>query len=101
MNCINNPTLLASQNPVFMDGIMATPTNRRKVFVAAKPLSNPPRFMVDVLTLGFLAPLAYRVESQIGLFNLCILLVFTLAFGGCIPQPSAALEALRSFEGSF
>jgi hypothetical protein len=98
---IYNPTCPPSFFGVLVAKIMATPTHRRKVFVAAKPLSNPPRFMMDVLTLGFLAPLAYRVESQMGFANLCILLVFTLALGGCIPQPSAALEALRSFEGSF
>ncbi len=101
MKCINNPTLLAGRHPISVDFIMATPTNSRKIFVATKPLSNPPRLMMNVLTLGFLAPLAHRVESQIGLLNLAILLVFALAFGGCFPQPSAALEALRPFEWSF
>lgn len=101
MNCINNPTLLAGGNAVLMDGIMATPTHRRKVLIKTQPPSYSPRFVMDVLTFVFLAPLAYRVESQIGFLNLCILLVFTLAFGGCAPQPAAALEALRSFQGSF
>ncbi len=101
MNCINNPALLAGNNSVLMDGIMATPTHRRKVLIKAQPLANSPRLVVNVLTLGFLAPFAYRVESQVGILNLCILLVFTLALGGCIPQPSAALEALRSFQWSF
>jgi hypothetical protein len=101
MKCINNPTLLAGQNAVLMDGIMASPTNSREEFIAAKPWAHPSSFVVNVLTLGFLAPLAHRVESQIGLLNFCILLVFTLALGGCIPQPSAALEALRPFEWSF
>ena len=101
MKCINNPTLLAGQNAVLVDGIMASPTNSGTIFVAAKPRTNSPRFVVDVSALGFLAPLAHRVESQIGLFNLCVLLVFTLALGGCIPQPSAALEALRSFQWGF
>ena len=57
--------------------------------------------MMNLRGLAFLATLANRVEGQIGFANLCILLVFTLALGGCIPQPSAAFEALRSFEWSF
>jgi hypothetical protein len=32
------------------------------------------------------------VESEVGIANLCILLVFTLALGGCIPQPAFTLE---------
>jgi len=101
MKCINNPALLAGRNSVFMDCVMATPTHRRKKLVTAKPLSNSSSFVVDILAFGFLAPLANRVEGHVGLFNFCILLVFTLALGGCIPQPSAALEALRSFQWSF
>jgi hypothetical protein len=101
MKCINNPALLAGGNSVFMDGVMATPTHRRKKLVTAKPLANSSCFVVNVLAFGFLAPLTNLVESKIGLLNLCILLVFTLALGGCIPQPSAALEALRSFQWSF
>ena len=101
MKCINNPTLLTGSNSVFMDGVMATPTHRRKKLVTAKPLPNSSSLVVDVLAFDFFAPLTNRVESQIGLLNLCILLVFTLALGGCIPQPSAALEALRSFQWGF
>ena len=101
MNCINNPPLLAGRNAIFVDGIMAGPTHRSKVFVATQPRSHSPSLMVDILALGFLAPLAYWVENHVGLFNFCVLLVFTLALGGCIPQPSAALEALRSFQWSF
>ena len=101
MKRINNPALLAGGYGISVDFVMASSTSRRKKLVTAQPRTNPPRFVVDVLALGFLAPLAYRVESQIGLFNLCVLLVFTLALGGCIPQPSAALEALRSFQWSF
>jgi hypothetical protein len=101
MNCINNPTLLASQNPVLMHFFMAPKTKSRKVLIKTQPLANSPRLVVDMIAFGFLAPLAYRVESQIGFLNLCILLVFTLALGGCAPQPAAALEALRSFQGSF
>ena len=101
MKCINNPALLTGRNSVFMDCIMATPTNSGKKLVTAKPLPNSSSFVVDVLAFGLLAPLANWVESQIGLLNLCVLLVFTLALGGCIPQPSAALEALRSFQWGF
>lgn len=101
MKCINNPALLAGQCPISVNFVMTGSTGRRKKLVTAKPLPNPPRFVVDILALGFLAPLAYRVESHVGLLNLCILLVFTLALGGCIPQPSAALEALRSFQWCF
>ena len=81
--------------------IMTLSTHCRKKLVTAKPLPDSPRFMMDVLAFGFLAPLANRVEGHVGLLNLCILLVFTLALGGCIPQPSAALEALRSFQWGF
>jgi hypothetical protein len=101
MNCINNPTLLARQNPVLMHFFMAPKTKSRKVLIKTQPLANSPRLVVDMIAFGFLAPLAYRVESQIGFLNLCILFVFTLALGGCAPQPAAALEALRSFQGSF
>ena len=101
MNCINNPTLLTGDCGISVDFVMAQSTSGRKKLVAAKPLAGSPRLVVNVLTLGFLAPLAYRVESHVGLFNLCVLLVFTLALGGCIPQPSAALEALRPFQWSF
>jgi len=97
MKCINNPALLAGQHPISVNFVMASSTGRRKKLVTAKPLPNSPSFVVDILAFGFLAPLTNRVESQIGLLNLAILLVFTLALGGCIPQPSAALEALRSF----
>ena len=92
MKCINNPTLLAGGYGISVDFVMASSTSRRKKLVTAQPRTNPPRFVVDVLALGLLAPLAYRVESHIGLFNLCVLLVFTLALGGCIPQPAAAFK---------
>ena len=88
MKCINNPSLLTGLNSVFMAKIMAGSTKRGKVLRKAKPLTNPSGFMVDVCCLGLLASLAYRVESEVGIANLCILLVLTLAFGGCIPQPA-------------
>ena len=92
MKCINNPTLLAGRYPISVNFVMAQTADSSKKLVATKPLTNPPRLMVDVLALGFLAPLTYRVERDIGLLNLGILVVFTLALGGCIPQPSAALH---------
>jgi hypothetical protein len=98
---IYNPTCPPSFFGVLVAKIMATPTYRRKKLVTTKPLSDSPSLMMDVLAFGFLAPLTNRVESHVGLLNLCILLVFTLALGGCIPQPSAALEALRSFQWGF
>lgn len=101
MKCINNPALLAGGCGISVASIVTRATQRGKKLVTAKPLARTSRFMMDILTFGFLAPLAYWVESQIGFLNLCILLVFTLALGGCIPQPSAALEALRSFQWSF
>jgi hypothetical protein len=92
MKCINNPSLLAGQNPVLMDGVMAGSTKRSKVLVKAQPLANPSGLVVDVCRLGLLAPLAYWVEGQVGIANLCRLLVLTLALGGCIPQPSFTFE---------
>lgn len=73
-----------------MDFIMARTAGSSKKLVEAKPFAHSPRLVVDVLAFGLLAPLAYRVESEIGFLNLAILFVFTLALGGCIPQPSAA-----------
>jgi len=101
MKCINNPALLASQHPISVNFIMACSTGRRKKLVTAKPLSDSSSLMMDILAFGFLAPLTNRMEGQVSLLNLCILFVFTLALGGCIPQPSAALETLRSFQWSF
>jgi hypothetical protein len=92
MKCINNPSLLAGQNSVLMDIVMARTTKRSKVLVKTQPLANPSGLVVDVCGLGLLASLAYRVESEVGIANLCILLVFTLALGGCIPQPAFTLQ---------
>lgn len=88
MKCINNPSLLTGLNSVLMDGIVTGSTKRGKVLRKAQPLTNPSGLVVDVCRLGLLASLAYRVESEVGIANLCILLVLTLAFGGCIPQPA-------------
>jgi hypothetical protein len=97
MKCINNPTLLAGRHPISVNFVMAGAADSSKKLVAAKPLTHSPRLMVDVLAFGFLAPLAYRVESEIGFLNLAILIVFTLALGGCIPQPSAAFHWSPTF----
>ncbi len=92
MNCINNPTLLAGFPPVSVAPIMAQSAKRGKKTVVTKVAPNPARFMVDVLTLRLLAFLTYGMQCQVGFFYLCILVVFTLAFGGCAPQPSAAFK---------
>ncbi len=92
MNCINNPTLLAGFPPVSVAPIMAQSAKRGKKTVVTKVATNPTRLMMDVLTLRLLAFLAYGMQCQVGFFYLCILIVLTLAFGGCAPQPSAALQ---------
>jgi hypothetical protein len=95
MNGIYYPALFAGFIPVGVAPIMAQSAQRGKQAVLAKVAPITPRFVMDVLAFGLLATLANRVEGQIRLLDLCILLVFTLALGGCIPQPSAA------FYGSF
>ena len=92
MKCINNPSLLTGRNSVLMDGIVAGSTKRSKVLVKTQPLANPSGLVVDVCGLGLLASLAYRVESEVGIANLCILLVFTLAIGGCFPHPAFTFQ---------
>jgi len=97
MNCINKPAQSSGLFAILMNPAMASRTKSRKKIVAVKQRPVALGFVVNFGGLFFLATLAHRVEGQIGFANLCILLVFTLALGGCIPQPSAALEALRSF----
>ena len=92
MKCINNPTLLPSRCWVGVDFVMAWATGCRKKLMATKPFANPSGLVVDVCGLGLLASLAYRVEGEVGIANLCILLVFTLALGGCIPQPAFTFQ---------
>ena len=92
MKCINNPSLFTGRCGIGVDFVMAWATGCRKKLMATKPLANPSGFVVDVCGLGLLASLAYRVESEVGIANLCILLVFTLALGGCIPQPAFTLQ---------
>ena len=97
MKCINNPSLLTGRNSVFMDFTMTKSAKRSKVFIKAKPLPNPSGLVVDVCRLGLLASLAYRVDSEVGIANLCILFVFTLAFAGCVPQPAFTFKWGSSF----
>jgi hypothetical protein len=92
MKCINNPSLFSGLSSILMAPIMATPTKRGKQTVITKVATNPARLMMDVLTLRLLAFLTYGMQCQVGFFYLCILIVFTLAFGGCAPQPSAAFK---------
>jgi len=101
MSYINNPTKPSCFLTILVNPIMASTAKGGEMIIAAQPLANPSSLVMNVLALFIFATLASWVEGKIRLFCLCILLVFTLALGGCIPQPSAALEALRSFQGSF
>ena len=92
MKCINNPALLAGFPAISVDCVMANSAKRGKQTIIAKPASRSASLVMDILALGFLASLANRVERQVSLLYLCILLVFALALGGCIPQPSAAFQ---------
>jgi len=97
MNCINNPTLFTGLSSILMAPIMAIPAKRGKQTVVAKVAPISSCLVMNVLTLRLFAFLAHWMQCQVSFLNLCILIVFALALGGCIPQPSAALEALRSF----
>ena len=101
MNCINKPPQPSGLLAILMYPTVASRTKSRKKIVAVKQRPVALGLVVNFGGPFFFATLAHRVEGQIGFANLCILLVFTLALGVCIPQPSAALEALRSFQGSF
>jgi hypothetical protein len=94
MKCINNPSLLAGFPPVSVTPIMALATKRGKETVVTKKLAISPRLVVNILALIFSALLTYGMEDKIRLLGLCILLVFALALGGCIPQPSTAFQWL-------
>ena len=98
---INDPAQSSGLFSIGMAPIMALATEGSKELIAAEPLSYAPRLVMDILTLFIFATLTAWVEGKIRLLCFAILLVFTLAFAGCIPQPSAALESLRSFKGSF
>ncbi len=101
MNCINDPALLAGFSAILMDKVMTGPTKRSKQAVVTKVAPITPRLVMNVLTFRLLAFLTHGMQCQVGFFYLCILLVFTLALGGCIPQPSAAFEAIGPFQWSF
>jgi hypothetical protein len=92
MKCINNPALLAGFPPISVTPIMALATKRGKQTVVTKKFAISPRLVVNILAFTFSALLTYGMEDKIRLLGLCILLVFTLSLGGCIPQPSAALQ---------
>ena len=98
---INDPTQSSGLFSVGVAPIMTLATKGGKEFIATQPLAYAPRLVMDVLTLFIFATLTVWVDGKIRLLCFCILLVFALALGGCIPQPSAALEALRSFQWSF
>lgn len=93
--------MLSGFAAIGMNFVMAKSTKRGKQAVVTKVAPHPTRLMMNILTLRLLTFLADGVQCQVGFLHLCILLVFTLALGGCIPQPSAAFEAIRSFEWSF
>jgi hypothetical protein len=85
---VNDPSATAGFLTVCMDKIMALATERREIFVATKPLTNPASLMVEISCFLSLATLALWVEGHVRLLFLCILVVFTLTFWGCSPQPS-------------
>ena len=86
------PSTFSSLVGIAMAKIMALATKRGKQTVVTKKLAISPRLVVNILAFVFSALLTYGMEDKIRLLGLCILLVFTLALGGCIPQPSAAFE---------
>jgi hypothetical protein len=95
MKCINNPTLLAGQNSVgFVDIVMALNDRLpQSIMVKTKPFANPSGLVVDVCGLGLLASLAYRVESEVGIANLCILAcIHAGVLVDASPQPVSALQ---------
>lgn len=85
---INNPTELSGLFSVGVAPIMALATERGKEIVTAEPLTNAPRLVVEICGFFTLATLALWVEGHVRLLLLGILIVFTLAFWGCIPQPT-------------
>ena len=97
MSCINSPALSSSFPAIFMYPVVTPMAKSGKKIVSVEQRPMTLGLMMHLSGFIFLATLANRVEGQIGFANICILLVFTLALGGCIPQPSAAFEAIRSF----
>jgi hypothetical protein len=92
MNCINDPAKAASFFAVGMNPVMAFAAEGGKVFVATEPLSRATSLVMNILAVFIFATLTLWVEGKIRLLCLAILAVFTLALGGCMPQPSAAFQ---------
>lgn len=85
---VDNPSILSAFLGVVMDKIMALATECREIFVATKPLTNPASLVVEIGCFLSLATLALWVKGHVRLLLLCVLIVFTLAFWGCAPQPA-------------
>lgn len=85
---VNDPSQASGLFSVAVAKIVTLSTECRKILIATKPLTNPSSLVVEIgCFLGF-ATLAKWVEGHIRLLLLCILVVFTLTFWGCSPQPS-------------
>ena len=97
---IYNPSSPPCLIGVLMTKIMTFSAQGSEILVTAKPLSHPASLMVQISCFLTLATLALWVEGKIRLLVFGILAIFALALGGCIPQPSAALEWCKSFEWS-
>ena len=89
---VDNPSSLSGFFAVGVEPIVTFSTECRKIFVTAQPLTNPARFVVDVGCFFALAAFTLWVEGKIRFFLLCVLIVFSLAFFRCTPQPVAALQ---------
>lgn len=95
MKCINDPSLFSGFFGIAVNRVMTLPAKRGKQSIVAEIATIAPRLVVDVMALRFLTTLTCWMENKICFLFLGILIVFILALGGCIPQPSATLE--RSF----
>jgi hypothetical protein len=89
---VDNPTSFAGLLAVGVEPIVTLAAKSREVFVTAQPLTNPARLVVEIGCFFTLAAFTLWVEGKVRLFLLCILIVFTLAFFRCSPQPIAALQ---------
>lgn len=98
---INDPAQTASFLSISMNPVMAWAAKGSEVFVTTQPLPRAARLMMEVSSLLVLATFALWMEGKIRLLGLAVFIVFTLSFAGCIPQPTAALEALQSFQWKF
>ncbi len=89
---VDNPSSFAGFIWMLVQKIMTFSTECREIFVATQPLTNPARLVVEIGCFFTLAAFTLWVEGKVRLFLLCILIVFTLAFFRCSPQPVAALQ---------